>query len=211
MKKKGARLKFLIHNLKVYLAKKRGFVYSPNCSYERSQGTAALEPCSVLSQSCLEEGGEVQGGGGGRRKREVEKGWRGTTGKEVVSYWAVCIHWESLHLCAPELVSLTFQLVVYQRCHVCSLCSKQQERGRAGLAGVTTKSNRNSEQRICVWWVSASILRRKKSEEQTCLAGVKGWLQADLCGKGWVTTKQLKLVVWSKRGSTEVFTSLNCL
>lgn len=89
-----------------------------------------------MSWSCL---GEREG-----RCREEEVGGvrleshtRGTTGKGAVSYWAVYaslfVFTGSLH--AP--VSLSFQLVVYQCCHVHSSCSSQQERSRTGPGRLT--------------------------------------------------------------------------
>lgn len=124
------------------------------CSAEKAQETATSESffCSVL-ELFWREGGEVQGGGGRWSKVGVpHKGhWqRSVSYCELSMPLSVCIRWESACTCVFQhsLVSLI-------------------------PTGWLTQNNKNSEQRNCFWRVSASILRRNKSEEQTCLAAMK--------------------------------------
>lgn len=132
---------------------------------------------------CLGAVWERGRGGAGRRRRRrrskvgvPHKGNHWLKPFHTVLLWAVCIR-VSVHLYVSGRTGLSLQLVVRECRPVRSSSAGEKQNWTR-----QTQNNKHSEQRNCVWRVSASILRQKRSEEQSWDEGLTQ--QADLCGQG---------------------------
>lgn len=125
-------------------AKRNGICIVPSTVHRKKLKKQRLLSPFLFCLGAVWEGGREgrcreKGEGGGVR---LESHIRGTTGKGVVSYCAplscLCLFLfvfagsQHAPVCFSTHWSLSFQLVVYQCCHVSSSCSNQQERSRTG-------------------------------------------------------------------------------